>query len=132
MTDRLERSAQGGFYEGPQKEHSVSETLPGEHMIDAESRANKRQQGQRAVELLPMEKDAIGGRRIIVCLARIAAWVGENDLACQQLAVVIRSPSGLSYGALKLLPFWDPLRGDPRFEKLVEEAKQPFALKAAP
>jgi hypothetical protein len=30
---------------------------------------------------------------------------------------------------LKLLPFWDPLRGDPRFEKLVEEAKQPFALK---
>jgi hypothetical protein len=26
----------------------------------------------------------------------------------------------LSYGALKLLPFWDPLRGDPRFEKIVE------------
>jgi anti-sigma regulatory factor (Ser/Thr protein kinase) len=51
MTDRLERSVQGGFYESRQKEHSVSETLPGEHMIDAESRANKRQQGQRAVEL---------------------------------------------------------------------------------
>jgi len=30
---------------------------------------------------------------------------------------------------LKLLPFWDPLRGDPRFEKLVEEAKKPVALK---
>jgi hypothetical protein len=27
----------------------------------------------------------------------------------------------LSYGALKLLPFWDPLRGDPRFEKIVAE-----------
>ncbi len=52
MTDRLERSVQGGFYEGRQgKEHSVSEMLPGDHMIDAESRANKRQQGQRAVEL---------------------------------------------------------------------------------
>src|SRR5439155_5281605 len=32
------------------------------------------------------------------------------------------------YGHLKLLPFWDPLRGDPRFEKLVEESKQPVAL----
>ena len=31
----------------------------------------------------------------------------------------------LNYGALKLLPFWDPLRGDPRFEKLMEDAKQP-------
>jgi hypothetical protein len=30
---------------------------------------------------------------------------------------------------LKLLPFYDPLRGDPRFEKLVEESKQPVALK---
>ena len=40
-----------------------------------------------------------------------------------------RSGSGLSYGQLKLLPFWDPLRGDPRFEKLVEEANQPVKLK---
>jgi len=29
----------------------------------------------------------------------------------------------LSYGALKLLPFWDPLRGDPRFEKIVESLR---------
>jgi hypothetical protein len=36
--------------------------------------------------------------------------------------------SDLSYGQLKLMPFWDPLRGDPRFEKLVEEAKQPLSL----
>ncbi len=33
------------------------------------------------------------------------------------------------YGELRLDPFWDPLRGDPRFEKIVEEAKQPVALK---
>jgi hypothetical protein len=31
----------------------------------------------------------------------------------------MRLPSPLSYGQLKLLPFWDPLRGDPRFEKIV-------------
>ena len=60
----------------------------------------------------------------------IAAWVGDKDLACQQLGVAIRRlPSGLSYGQLKLLPFWDPLRGDPRFEKLVEEGKKPVALR---
>jgi hypothetical protein len=49
----------------------------------------------------------------------IAAWVGEKDLACEQLASAIKHPSLLSYGQLKLLPFWDPLRGDPRFEKIV-------------
>src|SRR5437867_5505401 len=58
----------------------------------------------------------------------IAAWVGDKDLACEQLASIIRRPSSLSYGQLKLLPFWDPLRGDARFEKLVEESKQPVAL----
>jgi serine/threonine-protein kinase len=86
-------------------------------------------EGQRAVELLPVEKDAMVGSAIIKYLAMIAAWAGDKDLACEQLAVLIRRPSGLSYGELKLLPFWDPLRGYPRFEKLVEEAKQPVALK---
>jgi hypothetical protein len=69
------------------------------------------------------------GSAMIKYLAMIAAWLGNKDLACEQLAVVIRRPSGLSYGQLKLMPFWDPLRGHPRFEKLVEESKQPVALK---
>jgi TolB-like protein/class 3 adenylate cyclase/Tfp pilus assembly protein PilF len=76
-------------------------------------------EGRRAVELLPVEKDAINGIAMIKYLAMIAAWVGDNDLACEQLAVAIRPPSRLTYGQLKLLPFWDPLRGDPRFEKIV-------------
>jgi serine/threonine protein kinase/Flp pilus assembly protein TadD len=76
-------------------------------------------EGRRAVELLPLEKDAIDGKRMIVGLARIAAWVGDNNLACEQLVVAIRPPSLLSYGQLKLLPWWDPLRGDPCFEKIV-------------
>jgi serine/threonine protein kinase/tetratricopeptide (TPR) repeat protein len=86
-------------------------------------------EAQRAVELLPVEKDAMEGAAMIKYLAMVAAWVGNKDLACEQLAVVIRRPSGLSYGELKLLPLWDPLRGDARFEKLVEEAEQPVALK---
>jgi serine/threonine-protein kinase len=76
-------------------------------------------EGRRAIELLPVEKDATDGKRMIVGLARIAAWVGDKDLACQQLVVAIRPPSELSYGQLKLLPWWDPLRGDPCFEKIV-------------
>ena len=76
-------------------------------------------EGQRAVELLPIEKDAINGPVLIEYLAMIAAWTGDKDLACQQLARASRLPGCISYGQLKLLPFWDPLRGDPRFEKVV-------------
>ena len=76
-------------------------------------------EGRRAVELLSVEKDPINGIAMIKYSAMIAAWVGDNDLACEQLAVAIRPPSRLTYGQLKLLPFWDPLRGDPRFEKII-------------
>jgi TolB-like protein/Flp pilus assembly protein TadD len=76
-------------------------------------------EGWRAVELLPVEKDARSGPAMIVCLARIAAWVGDNDLACEQLARASRLPSSVSYGDLKLMPWWDPLRDEPCFEKIV-------------
>src|SRR5438309_6935269 len=84
-------------------------------------------EGRRAIELIPMKKDSMNGTNMVRYLAIIAAWVGDKDLACEQLASVIRRPSNVSYGQLKLMPFYDPLRGDPRFEKLVEEAKQPIA-----
>jgi TolB-like protein/Flp pilus assembly protein TadD len=76
-------------------------------------------EGRRAVELCPIEKDAFQGVAMVKYLAMIAAWAGEKDLACEQLAIVIRKPGDLSYGQLKLMPFWDSLRGDPRFEKIV-------------
>ena len=76
-------------------------------------------EGRRAVELLPVEKDAINGPRMIVHLAMIAAWAGEKDLACEQLAMAVHPPTPVTYGQLKLLPFWDPLRGDPCFEEIV-------------
>src|SRR5262249_43515424 len=76
-------------------------------------------EGRRAVELLPVEKDAINGPLMIEYLAMIAAWVGDKKLACEQLAIATRPPSTISYGQLKLLPFWDPLRKHPRFEEIV-------------
>ena len=90
-------------------------------LIDAALGRNEEamREGRRAVALLPMEKDPINGVAMIKYLAMIAAWVGDNDLACEQLAIAVRPPSRLTYGQLKLLPFWDPLRGDPCFEKIV-------------
>ena len=76
-------------------------------------------EGRRAVELLPVEKDSKDGPRVIVCFAMIAGWIGDNNLACEQLATALRYPTAFSYGQLKLLPFWDPLRGDPCFERIV-------------
>jgi len=76
-------------------------------------------EGRRAVELLPVEKDSVNGAHMIEYFAMIAAWVGEKDLACEQLTLATHLPGSLSYGQLKLLPFWDPLRSDPCFEKIV-------------
>ena len=79
-------------------------------------------EGRRAIALTPLEKDVINGSRVLQYFAITAAWAGEKELALQQLEAGLRAPVAslmLSYGALKLLPFWDPLRGDPRFEKIV-------------
>jgi TolB-like protein/class 3 adenylate cyclase/Tfp pilus assembly protein PilF len=76
-------------------------------------------EGRRAIELLPVEKDSINGPHMIEYFAIIAAWVGEKDLAFEQLDKAIRLPCEVSYGRFKLLPYYDPLRGDPRFEKIV-------------
>ena len=82
------------------------------------------QEGRRAMELMPVEKDATNGQRMITYFALIAAWVGEKDLALEQLKTAVPLPGAstvTSYGVLKLLPFWDPLRGDPRFEAIVAD-----------
>jgi serine/threonine-protein kinase len=76
-------------------------------------------EGRRAVELLPISKDALTGPILLENLALIYAWTGEKEQACIQLAIVTSVPHGLSYGALRLHPFFDPLRGDPCFEKIV-------------
>jgi adenylate cyclase len=79
-------------------------------------------EGRRAIALTPLEKDVINGSRVLQYFAITAAWAGDKELALQQLETGLRAPAGsllLSYGALKLFPFWDPLRGDPRFEKIV-------------
>jgi TolB-like protein/Tfp pilus assembly protein PilF len=80
-------------------------------------------EGRRAIALTPVDKDLINGSHVLQYFAITAAWAGDKELALQQLEAGLRAPSAsqmLSYGALKLFPVWDPLRGDPRFEKIVE------------
>jgi len=90
-------------------------------MIDAglERKEEALREGRRGCELLPISKDAIDGADLAINLAQIYAWTGEKDRAIEQIAAVERVPNTLSYGLLKLHPYWDPLRGDPRFEKIV-------------
>ena len=76
-------------------------------------------EGRRAMELLPVARDSINGAYMIEFFAMICAWTGEKDLAFEHLALATQSPGTLSYGQLKLHPFWDALRGDPRFETIV-------------
>jgi len=76
-------------------------------------------EGRSAAELLPVAKDAIVGPLLVQNLALIYAWTGEKDLALEQLSIAAKLPGYLSYGQLRLHPDWDPLRGDPRFDKIV-------------
>jgi len=79
-------------------------------------------EGRRAIALTPVEKDVTNDSFVLQYFAITAAWAGEKELALKQLKTGLRAPTAsvmLSYGALKLHPFWDPLRGDPRFEKIV-------------
>src|SRR6266581_1539997 len=79
-------------------------------------------EGRRAIALMPVEKDVVNGSRVLQYFAITAAWAGEKELALQQLEAGLRAPAAsqmLTYGALKLFPVWDPLRGDPRFEQIV-------------
>jgi len=78
-------------------------------------------EGRRAIELLPVEKDFINGGHMIEYFAITAAWVGEKDLACEMLAKAeqLSGYGTITYGQLKLMPYWDPLRGYPKFEQIV-------------
>ena len=78
-------------------------------------------EGKRAVELLPISKDAVDGPYPELNLAAVYAWTNELDLAFETLTSLSKVPNGLYYGPLKREPYWEPLRKDPRYEKLLAE-----------
>ena len=78
-------------------------------------------EGERARDLLPVAKENTNGTHMIEFLAIIYAWTGETGSALRELTTAVHIPGSLSYGQLRLSPVWDPLRADPRFDKIVAE-----------
>ena len=76
---------------------------------------------KRAIEMMPTSTDAVDGPCLAINLAVVYAWTNEIDLAFETLGPLTKTPSGIFYGQLKRDPYWEPLRQDPRFEKLLAE-----------
>lgn len=79
-------------------------------------------ESEKAVELKSISRDAVAGPICLTALAEVCTVTGDRDRAIRLLLEVARIPYGPSYGEL-LTPWWDDLRGDPRFEKIVAAAK---------
>jgi TolB-like protein/Flp pilus assembly protein TadD len=117
-----------------QKQPDYPEAISALGMIDAGlgRKEDAIREGRRAVELLPLTKDVMTGSELLRNLALIYAWTGEKELALDQIAAALQGPGHITYGQLRLHPWWDAIREDSRFEKLVEEAKKPVEMKANP
>src|SRR4029077_8590680 len=76
---------------------------------------------RRATELLPVEKDAVGGVPLLAALAEIQARAGQPAEAVKTLQRLLPLPAGFSISIqqLKIDPIWDPIRNDPEFQELL-------------
>jgi len=83
---------------------------------------------RRAVELRPISRDALEGPEYATNLAVVYGWIGDHDLAIEQLSALVRDTSWPKLGELKLDPVWDDLRGDPRFAQIMSDAAKPIPI----
>ena len=76
----------------------------------------------------PESQDALHGPHVILAVAQIYAMVNDADAALPLLEHLLSTASGVSARLVALDPIWDPLRTDPRFKKILEEAAKPLPL----
>jgi tetratricopeptide (TPR) repeat protein len=79
--------------------------------------------GRRAVELLPVEREAWRGVVLLEDLAEIHARAGQRDAAIEIIERLLRLPGPVTEPALRVDPRWAPLRNHPRFEQLTAPGK---------
>src|SRR5438094_6982014 len=77
-------------------------------------------EAQQAIDLMPVSKDIYDGALVLEGLAQVYTWSGDRDRAIDLVQKLLTMPGYINYGRLKLHPLWSPLRGDPRFEKIVK------------
>ena len=77
------------------------------------------QEARRASEMLPVSKDALIGARVADYRAITHMLAGDKKGAIEQLSNATQRPGGLNYGELRLHPYFDNLRGNPDFERIV-------------
>jgi hypothetical protein len=92
-------------------------------VVDAllERKEDALSEGKRGVELVPISKDAILGPRVAMNLAVVYAWTNEPDRAFRLLDKLAKTPHGLFFNDLQLSHYFDPLRKEPRYEKLLAD-----------
>jgi serine/threonine-protein kinase len=78
-------------------------------------------EAKQAAAMSPNSRDALAGPGILMNLALVYAWTNELDLAFATLSPLVTTPNGIYYGELRLDPHWEPLRQDPRYQKLLAE-----------
>jgi tetratricopeptide (TPR) repeat protein len=78
------------------------------------------QAANRAVELVPVDKDALIGAYNVLALARTYATLGEAENAVEQAEYLLSIPSSLTIPRLRMGPEWEPIRDHASFQALLE------------
>jgi TIR domain len=88
-------------------------------LLDRKEDANR--EAENAVVMLSVAKNPLDGPCVLANSAVVHAWTGAVEKAFTELEVLTTIPRGVYYGQLKRDPLWDPLRKDPRFDKLLAQ-----------
>ena len=77
-------------------------------------------EGEEAARMMPISRDAVVGYERVMDLAEIYMMCGKHEEAIDQIEILLSVPSVVSVGILRVDPIWDPIRSNPRFQRLLE------------